>query len=153
MIKLPQIRKCPCCESVNIILLNGLTYEHTFKSLANHTLKKKFACRICKEELGLFKKISNNDTEGKEIILWLNDFKCEEDYYDRLSLLKKRKMRLKKNSNSQKTKMKLRLNNDDKYSETLSEIDNIQNKIHSDKVKLRIKMKIQKRASRINELS
>ena len=152
MFSLPQMKRCPCCESVNIVLLNGLTYDHDFKGLENHSLKKKFICRRCKEEIVLFRSNSNNN-KTKDILLWLNDFKCEENYYDRLRLLKQKKIKLTKNSNTQKNKIKLKSNYDNKYSETLLEIDNIQKKIRMDKVKLRIKMKIQKRVTTINELS
>lgn len=152
MISLPQIKKCPCCESVNIVLVNGITHKHGFKSLENYELKKKFICRKCKEEIGLFQKISNHDRR-KDALIWLNDFKCKENYYDKLKQLNQKKVKLRKNLHIKKTQMQLKENGENKYTETVSEINGIQNKIRSDRIKLRIRMKIQKKAITINELT
>ena len=56
--------------------------------------------------------------------------KCEEGYYDKLDVLEKRRTKLAKIANK-------------KYYETLKEIKDIQNKIRLDKIKLKIKFKIQ----------
>jgi hypothetical protein len=37
---LPIIRRCPHCQAINMIRVNGTTYEDMFKSFANWTLKK-----------------------------------------------------------------------------------------------------------------
>ena len=53
----------------------------------------------------------------------------------------------------QKTKIKSKENDENKYNETLLEINEIQDKIRSDRIKLRIRMKIQKKSTTINELT
>ena len=152
MISLPQVKTCPCCETVNVILVNGIIHKHDFKGLENHALRKKFICRKCKEEIGLFQRISNHN-QHKDMLIWLNDFKCKESYYAKLKQLNQRKSKLRKNLHIQKPKIKSKENGENKYNETLLEINDIQDKIRSDRIKLRIRMKIQKKATTINELT
>ena len=126
---LPGIKRCPCCEAVNIIITNKVDYDNHFKNLKNWKLKKRFNCRKCKEELGLF---INNAEKNEEKLLWLNNLNIEEHYYSKLDLLEKRKVRLAKTRNTT-------------YFETLKDIQDIENQIRDDKVKLKIKLKIQKK--------
>ena len=147
MINLPKIKKCPCCDSINFISTNVIVYELKFKSLSNYALKKKFICRKCREEIGLF-----SNKQNQEKLLWLNDLRCEENYYTQLNKLNERKAILNKNLNGQTRKVKLSKNINEKYSQILSKICDIQKKIQSDKIKLKIKFKIQKRAGIINRL-
>ena len=50
---LPSIKvvQCPCCNSLNVIKVNGITYENNYKSLEGFVLKKIFNCRKCNEQL------------------------------------------------------------------------------------------------------
>ena len=90
-------------------------------------LKKKFNCRKCKVELGLF--ISNFNQIEK--LIWLDYFKCEEDHLIKLNKLQKSKIKYR-----EKDKKK-------EYLKVVSEIQTIQNKIRLDQAKIKIKVKIQ----------
>tara|TARA_B100000959_G_C14565124_1_gene453405 strand:- start:58 stop:450 length:393 start_codon:yes stop_codon:yes gene_type:complete len=129
---LPKIRKCPCCGGFNVIRVNGVTYENPFKSLTDWTVRKIFNCRKCKIELGL---LENSDVEKNEKLIWIDLFKCEDLYYDRLNELQFTRMESAKES--------------EKYYKTQKEITNIQNKIALDQIKVKIKAKIQKKRTLI----
>ena len=91
-------------------------------------IKKKFNCRKCEIELGLF---THNNTENKEKLVWIDLLRCEESYYNHLAQLQIYKEEcIKKNK---------------KYYETQKEINDIQNKIRFDQIKVKIKAKIQRR--------
>tara|TARA_Y100000741_G_C18183921_1_gene530516 strand:- start:69 stop:476 length:408 start_codon:yes stop_codon:yes gene_type:complete len=125
MISLPKVKKCPCCKRINVVLINGITYENNFHSMADWVIKKLFNCRKCKVELGLF----IHKTEKKEKIIWMDIFKCEDSYYDQLNKLHKIK---EKNINNKKL-----------YNTTLDDINKLYNKIRAEQVKIKIKVKIQ----------
>ena len=125
---LPKIKECPNCNSMNLIRINGITYENKFKSLNEWILKKIFNCRKCKVQLGLF---IHNYEYKKEKLIWLDLFKCEDSYFDQLN-----KLNINKIKNKSQNK---------KYNELLKEIQNIQNKIRLDQIKIKVKAKIQNR--------
>ena len=56
---LPKIKKCPHCETLNFVRINGIIYDNEFQTLKDWTLKSKILCRKCKIEVGLF--INNHD--------------------------------------------------------------------------------------------
>jgi len=124
---LPKIKKCPCCSSINLLKINGITYKNEFHSLSQWTLKKKINCRKCKIELGLF--LHNKNRQEK--IVWMEILRCEDHYHNYLKLLQTNKNKFKKYN--------------DRYDEIIKEINEIQNKIRSDQVKIKIKLKIQNR--------
>ena len=37
---LPKVKKCPCCNSINLIKINGVAWENKFSSLSEWILKK-----------------------------------------------------------------------------------------------------------------
>ena len=123
---LPKIKKCPQCGVLNLVKINGIIYENTFKSFADWTLKRIFDCRKCKIKLGLFTLVN----EKKEKLVWIDLLKCEESYYDHLSQLQTCKVKCKKQSV--------------KFYETQKKINDIQDKIRLDQIKLKIKTKIEK---------
>jgi hypothetical protein len=125
---LPKIEKCPRCRAINLLRINGIVYENVFKSFADWTLKKILNCRKCKIELGLF---SHNNIEKKEKLVWIDLLKCEESYYDYLCQLQIDKVKCKKQNV--------------KYYETQKEINDIQNKIRLNQIKVKIKAKIEER--------
>jgi len=124
---LPQIRKCPRCRAMNVLKINGIAYENKFKIFVGWTLKKKFNCRKCKVEVGLF---THNNIK-KEKLVWIDLLKCEENYYDQLNQLQVYKAKYKEQNG--------------KYYEIQKEINDIQNKIRLDQIKIKIRTKIQKR--------
>ena len=58
---LPKIKECPNCSTINFLRINGEAYDNVFASLNGLTLKKRFNCRKCKIELGLFVKNSSKE--------------------------------------------------------------------------------------------
>jgi len=123
----PKIKKCPSCNSINLIKINGVTYENKFFSLSEWILKKKFNCRKCKVELGLF----INNFNQIEKLIWFDYFKCEADHLNKLNKLQKSKIKYR-----EKDKKK-------EYLKVVSEIQTIQNKIRLAQAKVKIKVKIQ----------
>jgi|TARA_B100001964_G_C13759453_1_gene391042 hypothetical protein len=111
-----------------MIMVNGVIYENEFKSLAEWTLRRKLNCRKCKIELGLFE---HNDKEKKEKLVWIDLFRCEDFYYDRLNELQLSVTKCTKQN--------------EKYHEKQKEIMNIQSKITLDQIKVKVKAKIQKK--------
>ena len=126
---IPEIKRCPCCQTLNFIRVSAVIEESNFKNLKNWKLKKKFICRKCKEELGIF---INNSKKSGEKIIWLNNLNIEEYYYNKLNSLEKIKNKLSKIQNKE-------------YFNVLKDIQNLENQMHLDKVKLKIKFKIQRR--------
>jgi hypothetical protein len=77
--------------------------------------------------LGLF---THSNIEKKEKLVWIDMLKCEENYYAHLIQLQRYKVERKKQ--------------DKKYYEMQKEINDIQNKIRLDQIKVKIKAKIQR---------
>ena len=131
---LPKFKKCPSCYSLNVILINGISYKNNFQSLQEWTLKKIFNCRKCKAELGLF--LHNH--KQQESLIWIECFKYQDNHYDKLLKLEKDKIKYLKHKSNKK------------YYNTLKEIKDIQNIIRLDQVKLKIKIKIQNKTMLVN---
>jgi len=131
----PKIKRCPCCNAVSLIKVNGITYDNTFETLAEWNLKKIFNCRKCDVQLGLF-----SDKLGeKEKLVWIDFLKCEDHFYNKLNKLYKIKEKSK--------------NNKKKFQGTLEEIKNIENEIHLAKIKLKIKFKLQHKKTLLRHAS
>jgi hypothetical protein len=128
---IPRIKKCPCCNSLNVIKTNGVTYENNFQSLNKWTIKKIFNCRKCYVELGLFS--SNPEFNEKKIekLLWMELINCEDRYFIQLKDLTSKKEKYQKQTK--------------RYFDASNTIREIQNKIRSDQVKIKIKAKIKNR--------
>ena len=131
---LPKIIKCPLCKSFNWIKVNGITYENHFHGLQDWTFKKKFNCKKCNTELGLF----THNLKKIDKLIWIDYFKCEDIFFEELRKLQIKKEKFKKNEK--------------KYHNTLDEIRSIQNKIQLDRVKLKIKYKIQSKGMLIRHI-
>jgi len=125
-----KINKCPCCNAVNINIVNGAVHKNNFYSLKDYTIKFFFNCRKCKQELGLF--FHNLNKTSK--LVWLDYLKCEDEFYFSLNKLYDEK---KKKSKREKT---------------LKEINAINNKIYLNRVKLKIKVKIQNQGMLIRHI-
>ena len=131
---LPKIKKCPSCDAINLIKINGVSYENKFSSLYDWTLKKIFNCRKCKIELGLFFHINHQN----EKLIWLEYLKCEDSYFNTLLALN-----IMKNKNKKCQK---------KFNKASKEIEDIQNQIRLEQTKLKIKCKIQKKGMLIRHV-
>ena len=132
---LPKIKRCPCCNTVSLIRVNGVTYENSFESLAEWDLKKIFNCRKCHVKLGLF----SGKLGEKLKLIWIDFLKCEDPFYIKLNKLHKIKEKYK--------------NNKKKMQDTLEEINNIQNQINLAKIKLKIKFKLQHKGTLLRHVS
>jgi len=126
----PKIKRCPCCQRINLVKVNGINYDNNFQSLKNWTLKKLFNCSKCKSELGFF---LDNDNINSEKLVWIDLLKCEDNYHNDLNQLQKFK------NNSKKFNKK--------YFETVKKITDIQNKIRIEQAKVKIKYKIETKNS------
>ena len=122
---LPKIKQCPACSAINVVKVNGIVHKNEYKSLSKWIFKKIINCRRCKIELGLF----YNSYKNINKLFWIDLIKCEDNYYDQLINLQENKIKYKKNFK--------------KYNENEKEIIDIQNKIRLEKIKLKIKFKIQ----------
>ena len=71
-ITLPKLKKCPYCFSINILgnKWTEISYDNPYHNLKNWTFKKKFNCRSCKIELGLF----IHKKTFSEAVMWLDFF-------------------------------------------------------------------------------
>ena len=72
----PIIKKCPCCNKVLFIKTNGTTYENNFKNIQDYTVKKRFNCDNCGQDIALF---IHNKT-GIQKLLWM-------EYLENMDLL------------------------------------------------------------------
>jgi len=125
---LPKIKKCPCCNSINLFRVNGTSYKNNFKSLLDWTLKKKINCQKCKVAFGLFIDNKNNKIEK---VIWMELLECEDVCLDALNKLQISKVKYKEK------------NKEREYKNTLQQIQDIQNKIRLDQSKVKIKVKMQ----------
>jgi len=129
MINLPKFKKCPSCASINLIRINGDSYKNKFSSLSEWTLKKKFNCRKCRVELGLF---LHNSMQVQKLI-WFDILECEEKQLNKLNKLEKNRIKyIEKNMNKE-------------FKKATSQIQVILNKIRLDQIQIKIKVKIQNR--------
>jgi len=126
MVSFPKIKECPLCSSLNLVKVNGAILKNDYKSLSKWIFKKTINCRKCKMELGLF----YNSYENIDRLFWIDLVKCEDHYHEKLINLQENKNRYK--------------NNNKRYDENQKEIINLQNKIRLEKIKLKVKLKIQK---------
>ena len=125
---LPKIKRCPCCNALNLFQVNGIAYENKFKSLIDWTLKKTIVCRKCGIEFGLF--VNNKYKKALEQIVWIDILKCSDNRLDELNKL-------------QKNKEKFKLQNKElRYIKTLKEIECVLNQIREAKINVKIKAKI-----------
>jgi len=124
---LPKIKRCPSCDGINVISVNGVHHENNFKSLQDYELKKKFNCKKCKVELGFF----FNNHNKQEKLIWTDLFRFEDNYYDDLLKLDKDKLYCLKNKSNKK------------YYNILKQITHIKNIIRLNQTKLKVKLKIQ----------
>ena len=128
---LPTFKKCPSCDALNIIRTNGIIYENKFQSLKGWILKKIFNCKKCNVELGLFLNSTKSNEKKVEQLIWMELLNCEESHYFQLNELISKKEKYQKQSK--------------RYFDTSNAIRDIQNKIRSAQVKVKIKVKIKNR--------
>lgn len=123
----PIIKKCPCCSKVLFIKTNGITYENNFKNIQDYTIKKRFNCNNCGQDIALF---IHNKT-GIQKLLWM-------EYLENMDLLffELEDLRIKKKDLLNKKVGGSAINNISK------EIEKIKTQISEKQSKLRIKVRL-----------
>jgi Ser-tRNA(Ala) deacylase AlaX len=86
----PIIKKCPCCSKVLFIKTNGITYENNFKNIQDYTVKKRFNCDNCGQDIALF---IHNKT-GIQKLLWMEYLENMDPLFFELEDLKIKKKEL-----------------------------------------------------------
>ena len=124
----PIIKKCPCCSKVLFIKTNGITYENNFKNIQDYTIKKRFNCNNCGQDIALF---IHNKT-GIQKLLWM-------EYLENMDLLffKLEDLRIKK-----KDLLNKKTDGDSAIKDISKEMEIIKTKISEKQSKLRIKVKL-----------
>ena len=140
----PHIKKCPCCKTINLIKVNGVSYENPLQVLSEWILKKVFNCKKCKVELGLYFHASSSE----EKLVWMDFIKCEDLHFNDLHKLQKDKDYLNDQQKSLADNDKIIK----KYYNVVKKITDIQNRIRLDQAKLKIKIKIEQRATSIRNV-
>ena len=124
----PIIKKCPCCSKVLFIKTNGITYENNFKNIQDYTVKKRFNCNNCGQDIALF---IHNKT-GIQKLLWM-------EYLENMDLLffKLEDLRIKK-----KDLLNKKTDGDSAIKDISKEMKIIKTKISEKQSKLRIKVRL-----------
>ena len=124
----PIIKKCPCCSKVLFIKTNGITYENNFKNIQDYTVKKRFNCNNCGQDIALF---IHNKT-GIQKLLWM-------EYLENMDLLffKLEDLRIKK-----KDLLNKKTDSDSAIKDISKEMKIIKTKISEKQSKLRIKVRL-----------
>ena len=124
----PIIKKCPCCSKVLFIKTNGITYENNFKNIQDYTVKKRFNCDNCGQDIALF---IHNKT-GIQKLLWMEYLENMDPLFFELEDLSiKKKDLLNKKTDS-----------DSAIKDISKEMEIIKTKISEKQSKLRIKVRL-----------
>ena len=124
----PIIKRCPCCSKVLFIKTNGITYENNFKNIQDYTIKKRFNCNNCGQDIALF---IHNKT-GIQKLLWM-------EYLENMDLLffELEDLRIKK-----KDLLNKKTDGDSAIKDISKEMKIIKTKISEKQSKLRIKVRL-----------
>ncbi len=122
--------KCPCCSKLHFTTVNGITFENDFITLQDFTIKKKFKCEKCQNNLSLL--IHNKKAETK--IIWEEYYKIYDDGFKKQQELQSKKEEILKIESENEKKKQLE--------NVLKEIRNLQNEVSLKQSKLRIKNRI-----------
>ena len=124
----PIIKRCPCCSKVLFIKTNGITYENNFKNIQDYTIKKRFNCNNCGQDIALF---IHNKT-GIQKLLWM-------EYLENMDLLffELEDLRIKK-----KDLLNKKVGGSGAIKNISKEIERIKTQISEKQSKLRIKVRL-----------
>ena len=124
----PIIKKCPCCSKVLFIKTNGITYENNFKNIQDYTVKKRFNCDNCGQDIALF---IHNKT-GIQKLLWMEYLENMDPLFFKLEDLSMKKKDL----------LNKKTDSDSAIKDISKEMKIIKTKISEKQSKLRIKVKL-----------
>ena len=124
----PIIKRCPCCSKVLFIKTNGITYENNFRNIQDYTIKKRFNCNNCGQDIALF---IHNKT-GIQKLLWM-------EYLENMDLLffELEDLRIKK-----KDLLNKKVGDSGAIKNISKEIEKIKTQISQKQSKLRIKVRL-----------
>ena len=124
----PIIKKCPCCSKVLFIKTNSITYENNFKNIQDYTVKKRFNCDNCGQDIALF---IHNKT-GIQKLLWMEYLENMDPLFFKLEDLSMKKKDL----------LNKKTDSDSAIKDISKEMKIIKTKISEKQSKLRIKVKL-----------
>ena len=124
----PIIKKCPCCSKVLFIKTNGITYENNFKNIQDYTVKKRFNCDNCGQDIALF---IHNKT-GIQKLLWMEYLENMDPLFLELEDLSMKKKDL----------LNKKTDSDSAIKDISKEMEIIKTKISEKQSKLRIKVRL-----------
>jgi hypothetical protein len=124
----PIIKKCPCCSKVLFIKTNGITYENNFKNIQDYTVKKRFNCDNCGQDIALF---IHNKT-GIQKLLWMEYLENMDPLFFKLEDLSMKKKDL----------LNKKTDSDSAIKDISKEMKIIKTKISEKQSKLRIKVRL-----------
>ena len=124
----PIIKKCPCCSKVLFIKTNGITYENNFKNIQDYTVKKRFNCDNCGQDIALF---IHNKT-GIQKLLWMEYLENMDPLFFKLEDLSMKKKDL----------LNKKTDGDSAIKDISKEMKIIKTKISEKQSKLRIKVRL-----------
>jgi hypothetical protein len=124
----PIIKKCPCCSKVLFIKTNGITYENNFKNIQDYTVKKRFNCDNCGQDIALF---IHNKT-GIQKLLWMEYLENMDPLFFKLEDLSMKKKDL----------LNKKTDGESAIKDISKEMEIIKTKISEKQSKLRIKVKL-----------
>ena len=124
----PIIKKCPCCSKVLFIKTNDITYENNFKNIQDYTVKKRFNCDNCGQDIALF---IHNKT-GIQKLLWMEYLENMDPLFFKLEDL----------SMKNKDLLNKKTDSDSAIKDISKEIEIIKTKISEKQSKLRIKVRL-----------
>ncbi len=122
--------KCPCCNKLHFTRLNGLSFENPYKTLKEHTIKKRLKCGKCHNNLAIF--INNKTSEIK--IIWEEYYKIYDDAHQKQKDLQQEKEQVLKIEDEKEKQKQLE--------QVLKKIRKIQNDVAVSQSKLRIKARV-----------
>ena len=124
----PIIKRCPCCSKVLFIKTNGITYENNFKNIQDYTIKKRFNCNNCGQDIALF---IHNKT-GIQKLLWMEYLENMDPLFFKLEDLSMKKKDL----------LNKKTDSDSAIKDISKEMKIIKTKISEKQSKLRIKVRL-----------
>tara|TARA_E500000178_G_scaffold193344_1_gene191321 strand:- start:82 stop:510 length:429 start_codon:yes stop_codon:yes gene_type:complete len=122
--------KCPCCNKLHFTRVNGLTFENTYKTLQEFTIKKRLKCSKCHNNLAIF--IHNKTSETK--VIWEEYYKVYDDAFEKQRDFQNEKDQIIGIEDEQEKQRQLEM--------VLKKIRQLQNEVSTNQSKLRIKARV-----------
>ena len=122
--------KCPCCNKLHFTRVNGQTFENSYKTLQEFTIKKRLKCSKCHNNLAIF--IHNKTSETK--IIWEEYYKVYDDAFQKQKNFQNEKDQILGIVDEHEKQRQLEI--------VLKKIRKLQNEVSTNQSKLRIKARV-----------